>query len=651
MRHLLITNGIVTRILAGVVLLLPVNTTVVWAACDQGDAPDCACFDDTPIGVWDAGGSIASGPIQDVAQDTVGTKESCNTGIDGDTLKKDSGKPYYSIVLGYNSESKALDAAAMMADGIGSFESRQPWCSETISYWHREAGIPYPHGYAYPGHPNWLIKSVPDLRTWYEAEEGRGRGRWVEATEVDYNDFRPGVNAPLPGAYMAWTGCVRNVNTGYVGYYAFEVSHSLLIDEMWVHRDGSGRVFQVGVTFLEGNSSNQVKNSRRWDDLIVFTPQGSQWIGWNKGGDKIANTIDDIGLKIYGFGIDLDADGNPIYDESRLHYVDHPYIARTVHVDLPIARDDEWHVTYAPRIPALKAMASRLRKNQGPELTCSSKQIKCAGLPDGYDSAWRFPKGIKEEVSIEVDFLAPNPLPLEGVRMFWDPAYLPQSFKVQVGDTNRKFNETTLTGVSKYTPSKDSGPVPMVAKLSKPMTGMRYIKFTFPKGIFANDGAQLGNLELLYEEGKWGDADEIPEDVPIFVDIMPGRCPNILPIKGEMQVALLGSETMAVDEIETDSLRFNGSYLKPLAVDSKDVSTPFIGSAPGCHTLGPDGHKDLVLSYDLAEFTKKLAPKRLDAGQHVAVKVTGQISKNNGNATVLGQDFLQNLPDYPQAGN
>jgi hypothetical protein len=632
-------SGLIISTLFFAVIISFAITPAAFAICDQGDAPDCICFDDT--GDWDAGGPSPTQPIQSVALDTLGMQESCATNIDGDELEKDTGKPYYSIVLGYNTEAGALWAADLMSQGLGSFEHRQAWCSEAISYWHREAGIPYFYGYRNTDwHPQWLVKSVLDLKTWYETEEGGGRGRWIDAGEIDYQDFQPGVNAPVPGAYMAWTGCAKNILTDTWDYYAFAVSHSLMVDEMWIHRDGSGRVFRVEVSFIEGNSSNRVRNTRKWDDLIAFTPQGSQWIGWNDGADGISNTIDDIGLKIYGFGVDLDAAGQPIYDESRLHFVDYKYM-RLVSIDPVITEDDEWDNNYASRVPLLKTLASKLRDNNGPKITCSSNEVKCDGMPDGGGNAWSFPKGIKEEVVILVDFLSPNALPLEGVRMFWDPDFLPQNFEVQMGDAKQNFFKTQLTEISQYKPCSESPPVPLMASLDTPKTDIRYVKFIFPKGTFDTNEALMMDLLLPYDEGKYPDTDEVPEDMPVFVDIMPGDCPNeVTPSdSGRITIALLGSDTIAAGGIVVDSLRFNGNTIKPLTTSYEDVATPFIGSAPGCHTLGMDGYTDLLLEYDLNEFVTELGLKSMMPGAN-AVRVSGQMNQNYDNAPLLGQDFV-----------
>jgi hypothetical protein len=625
---------------------LSFTTNTALAICDQGDAPDCACFDDT--GDWDAGGLSATGIIQEVALDTLGTRESCATNIDGDDLEKDTGKPYYSIVLGCNSRSCALTAAYVLAYGAeGVLERRQAWCSETIAYWHREAGIPYRYGYGGDdGSLGWLIKSVPAMKSWYESEEDGGRGRWVDAEEIDYNDFQLGVNAPVPGAYMAITGCVKNVNNDYFAYYD-AAGHSLMVDTMTIHRDGTGRIFQVEATFLEGNSGNRVRNSRHWDDIIVFTPQGSQWVYWAAGDDGIEGTIDDVGVKIYGFGIDLDENGEPIYDQDRLQYKDHMFI-RAAAFDPWDIEDNAWDNEYAARIPAMKVLSAKLRKNQGPDITCSSDKIQCSKLPNGNDSTWYFPMGVVEEIGILVDYLAPNPQPLEGVRLFWAPDYLPGNFKVLLGEGNmgeKGYEEhyTTLTDYSNFKPMPNSGPIPMMARLERPVTGIRYVKLVFPKGTFAKQSALLRDLILPRHEEKWRDADDVGEDLPVFVDIKPGTCPNILrPGEGgNILVALLGSKTMLVNKIDPETIKFNGKEVKLLGKHYKDVAMPFIGSAPGCQTLGLDDYPDLVLSYDKEEFRKALDLETLGDGQYLPVRVTGKLDVKYGGMPLLGQDFVK----------
>jgi hypothetical protein len=548
-----------------------------------------------------------------------------------------------------NSEADALAAAEMLAVDSSSFEHRQPWCSEAISYWHRESGVPYTLGYYihHGWHTDWLVKSVTDLRTWYETEEASGgRGRWIEAKDVDYVDFQPGINAPAPGSYMAWTGYDEDVATRSGEYYAFEISHSLMIDEMWIHRDAHGNVFRVKVSFLEGNSNNRVLNSREWEDLLSFTPQGSDWIGWKDGPDGISHTTDDIGIKIYGFGIDLDAQGDPIIDETRLHYVDHGYLRHVSAVSF-IPEDDTWNNQFAFRLPSLTALASLLRQNNGPVIECTSEQMQCDSLPDGLGNKWSFPQGLNEELTISIDFLAPNPLPLESVRMLWDPVYVPQNFQVWVGDAAQNYTAASLP--QQYQVPQTSSPVPLSASLSQPTTGIRYLRFVFPAGTFSIYAAEMVALTIPYDEGTYGDADEVPDDLPVFVDIEPGTCPNIVRSAGNgpVTIAILGGETLTADGILPGSLLFNGQPLQPLSYSYQYAASPFIGSAPGCHTLGDDEYIDLVLEYDREEFAASLGLDSLGPGKHLSVRVSGTMNDNYGYAPIQGRDFVKTPPSLP----
>jgi len=268
------------------------------APCYHSDSPDCGCFDNTatwtPSGPW----------IQDIALDTVGTIVSCVV---------DGGKPFYQMRLGLDSTSSATALASMLdvLSGIGmTMYEREAWCSETISYWHREAGIPYSTGYRRSEwHLDWQLTNTNAIRTFYMVEEllgaflfFGGRGRWIDWYELDYSDLQPGINAPAPGSYVL----IRRYDDSDATWNG--KSHSMMIDEMTIHRNGFGDVVEVEVSLLEGNAGApaQVLAESSLEDLIAYTPAGSEWLS--------------NGRKILGFGVDLDRHGDPIYDPSRLHY-------------------------------------------------------------------------------------------------------------------------------------------------------------------------------------------------------------------------------------------------------------------------------------------------------------------------------------------
>jgi hypothetical protein len=456
----------------------------------EPDAPDCSCFDnfDNTGGSWNPGGAF----IQNVASQTVGTRESELCSIN------DGGKPYYQMVLGCNNEDQAIVTSTIISIfesillGSSPFHKREAWCSETISYWHREADIPYSGGYRTWWHLNWQNNNVSSLKQWYIIEEAIGsRGRWINWDDVDYEDFELGVTVPVPGAYVAIRDCTMRGNIAcWLGN-----SHSLMINEMWVHTDAVGKVFKVEVSLLEGNSSNRVKDTRHWDDILSITPLGSEWIGEDR--------------KIYGFGIDLDAAKRPVYDNSRLHWVSHRIIADVT--VLPIqAEDHDWD-RYGQQIPLIEKYARAIKGSGGPTVASSSKKIKIDGIPDGRNIHWYFPSKLSDKVEILIDLLDVHPLPIRGVELRWRSGFLPQNYKVQFAGANQSYKDAMIPDLSNVIPLQESSCMSIPAVFARSETGVevRYIKLIFPKASFQKE-ATVEELRFVYDQGPWEDAEDNP---------------------------------------------------------------------------------------------------------------------------------------------
>lgn len=479
-----------------------------FAACDtEPDAPDCPCFDDT--GAWNPSGAY----IQDVALDTLGTKESCpcpgTTGCNWEVSPTDeftnAGKPYYQMVLGANSESFAM-TLAWIEHTLGFLPGRQAWCSETISYWHREAGVPYSNGYENFWHSTWQNNSVSDLRTWYETEEFmwifplHGRGRWINCHELDYGNFELGVTVPVPGSYVAIRGFHKGLIMSW--WQSLSNSHSLMIDEMWVHKDILGKVFQIEVTLLEGNSGNRVRNDHSYDDLWSVTPAGPDWIGSDR--------------KIYGFGVDLNSNRQPIYDPSRLHYVYHNNVNLVPELmqELP---DREWDIL-GKRIPRLRDYARMLAEEGGPKVTSSSSQIKVPAIPDGNNIKWYFPKEQQGQVEILIDLMDVHPLGIRGIALTWGGQFVPKGYSVQHSTDGKAYRNAMLPDLSNVRFPQQMPLIPIPARFSESPEGVavRYVRIIFPRGTFQND-AVVRALRFEYERSPWEDAEDNPpceRDIP-----------------------------------------------------------------------------------------------------------------------------------------
>ncbi|MHC4085331.1 MAG: hypothetical protein ACYSU5_09025 [Planctomycetota bacterium] len=478
-------NTILTLVSIMFLPALIMAPTEAFAACDQPDAPDCPCFDDS--NAWDPSGAF----IQDVAIQTVGTKESCLS---------NGGKPYYQMVLGCNNEDCALVKAWLLSLTdviIPIIDVRQAWCSEAISYWHRETGIPYSGGYRNcDWYCNWLNYNVGDLKRWYKTEEDEGgRGRWIDPCEVDYENYVLGVTLPVPGSYVSWqTYDDFNDTWVYDG-----LSHSLMINEMWLHKDIHSDLFQVEITLLEGNSGNQVKNTRHWDDVLSLTPQGSEWIP------------NSTNKKIYGFGVDLNSRGEPIYDKSRLHLVPWLFVKAPPQYDPVMTSDPMWEQHYEPYIPALKTYAKLVRQAGGePNVTPSTPGLPLSGIPDGNEVNWLFPKELPGGEEVLIDLLDVHPLPIIGIQLSWDSSALPGKYRVQFATPGQQYQDAIVPDLPDpgQLPSGTSIPIPAIFNRSATGVQVRYVKLIFPS-TFEQD-AVLQELRFRYEQGPMADSEVCP---------------------------------------------------------------------------------------------------------------------------------------------
>ena len=93
----------------------------------------------------------------------------------------------------------------------------------------------------------------------------------------------------------------------------------------------------------------------------------------------------------------------------------------------------------------------------------------------------------------------------------------------------------------------------------------------------------------------------IPEViVEVAVDIKPQSCPNPFNVNsnGVLPVAIPGSETVDVNDIDVDSIQLAG--VSPIRSNYEDVATPLVDPIEcECSTEGPDGYIDLTLKFEI----------------------------------------------------
>lgn len=139
--------------------------------------------------------------------------------------------------------------------------------------------------------------------------------------------------------------------------------------------------------------------------------------------------------------------------------------------------------------------------------------------------------------------------------------------------------------------------------------------------------------------------------MPVPFDIKPSSCPNPLNVKprGVLPVAILGTETFDVSEIDPASIRLvpaqGGEGISPLrwSMETEDVATPYEPytgkeSAYDCNEIGPDGYMDLTLKFDKEEVVAELG---IVNDQEIKLfTVSGKLKEKFGNTPIIGEDIV-----------
>jgi hypothetical protein len=138
----------------------------------------------------------------------------------------------------------------------------------------------------------------------------------------------------------------------------------------------------------------------------------------------------------------------------------------------------------------------------------------------------------------------------------------------------------------------------------------------------------------------------VPPMQIVPVDIDPGSCPNPLVVskRGEVAVAILGTDRFDVTQIDRNSIRLL-EVVQPVQSNVIDVATPyrlFTWDASGtglkadsCTDEGPDGKPDLVLTFEKKDILKALGSVK--TGAVVVVRLT---ARDKSGASLVGQDVV-----------
>jgi probable HAF family extracellular repeat protein len=115
----------------------------------------------------------------------------------------------------------------------------------------------------------------------------------------------------------------------------------------------------------------------------------------------------------------------------------------------------------------------------------------------------------------------------------------------------------------------------------------------------------------------------------LSLDIKPGSCPNPLNTntqgKGRLPMAILGTDTFDVNEIEVDSISIAGTVLPVRTPVIEDVGTPLDGQECECHEPEGDGHDDLLIHFSKREIILALGLDEMETGAVVPITVEGEL--------------------------
>jgi len=495
----------------------PVFSQQLAGVCDEvaEDLPECPCFLD-PMGPGPGEWpptlvGAARRNVVNVADRTLGTITSC---------WEAGGQPYWQMQLQFFGPIAARDGAVADPDMMDD-SPREAWCTETIAYWHATASIPYWNGYQADWFDTKFVRNTADLRNWYKVAEERGeRGRWIYAEELDYADFIPGVNGPCPGAYQQREGCDTSLPCFSLFYdccwEGTGDAHSQLIDSVVVYRTLGGVCQQIDVFIIDGNTgrgwagfggagqqndvNGEVFNNgwvtNSWyPDVIQYTRLGDEFLG------------DD---KIRGWGIDLDEDGNPICDSSRIRTVFGPFFRGEIGPGP--TEDDEDSATVN------KFMVYMGQTGGTKAVTTNSPLVQTAGhLPKDSGDTWVIPAGthpVSGPVEIDVDLQANHPYAVRGVVIEWLNGIMPPTWEVWWSPQTVQIYTKTITRDPMFIPDPNTPSIPYHVRFKPPTptlpdTGytLRYIKLRIPNPVPAE--YRIVGVHYLYYNGPEEDADSV----------------------------------------------------------------------------------------------------------------------------------------------
>jgi hypothetical protein len=420
------------------------------------------------------------------------------------------GQPYWQMQLHIDSPDMSHFAAHLVdpwvSDVADAFPA-QAWCTETVSFWHREAHVPYTEGYARPfWYPSAYPTYVLEISRWYAVEEVLaawgfgGRGRWIEGQELDYDNFIPGVNGPCPGAYQGWL-----TYDPVFGKWSTDCTHSQVVDSLTVHRVGGalGEITRIDVHVIEGNASDgtfvdldgatvsrgRVKDNRTYVDVIDYTSLGD-----------IDLPCGNKQWRIYGWGIDLHGNGSSYCDDSKIGTV---ITYESAYYPPPQSPSN-------PDSAAVNQILGYAAATQGQVFIASnSPLVHTSGAWPTTTMPWVIPPAPHpvNPVFIDIDLLQQHPIPVRGIVIDWVDGFAPSQYEVWWAGSDLQIHIQPVFLNPTILPPQGQGHVPLPVRFAPaPSYPVRYLRLAFQNPALIRE-YRISGVHLLFETGE-GQEDE-----------------------------------------------------------------------------------------------------------------------------------------------
>lgn len=142
-----------------------------------------------------------------------------------------------------------------------------------------------------------------------------------------------------------------------------------------------------------------------------------------------------------------------------------------------------------------------------------------------------------------------------------------------------------------------------------------------------------------YEEGNNQSFVTIvpPQEIAVEIDICPEKCPNTLDVgsKGQLPLAILGTEVFDVTQIDPDSVYLEGVYRK--RYNYEDVTGPHECDC-GFDCESPDGNVDMTLKFDRKQIIPVIG--EVNDGDVIELTLTGNLKSEFGGTPIQGTDTI-----------